>query len=497
MHDQCRKISNVEDDITSPVSSPVTGLAESAVGSAVDLAVAAHRGDQGPLLEVLHAVQAELGYVPTEAARLVADRLNLSRADVHGVVTFYHDFRDEPAGRRTGPDLPAPRPARRSAATRWSTRATAGSASTLGAHDQRRRGDARPGVLLRQLRPRPVGRGRRPALRPGRPRRLDALLAMEPAMADQAPVTVYVPRDSAARSVGADEVADRAGRAAGRPGPPGAQRLARHALARAAGRGRHAARAGWPTVRSGRATSTACSTRPARRRRPRRCGSAGPTRSSGCPRQQRVTFARVGVVDPLSPDDYVAHGGPGRAAPGAGDDARSEVVEEVVDVRPARSRRRRLPGRDQVAHGRCRRRVATRKYVCCNADEGDSGTFADRMLIEGDPFSLIEGMAIAAHAVGATRGLRLPPLGVPGRGRDPAPGDRHRLRPRLARASSVLGSGLTLRPARAGRRRRLHLRRGDLDAGEPRGQARGDPGQAADPRAGRACSAGRPSSTTC
>ena len=45
------------------------------------------------------------------------------------------------------------------------------------------------------------------------------------------------------------------------------------------------------------------------------------------------------------------------------------------------------------------------KYICVNADEGDSGTFADRMLMEGDPFCLLEGMAIAAHGVGADRGM--------------------------------------------------------------------------------------------
>ena len=47
---------------------------------------------------------------------------------------------------------------------------------------------------------------------------------------------------------------------------------------------------------------------------------------------------------------------------------------------------------------------ASRKFIVCNADEGDSGTYADRMLLEGDPFSLIEGMAIAAFAVGASKG---------------------------------------------------------------------------------------------
>ena len=77
----------------------MTGVAPAAdldVVQAVDLAVAAHRDDEGPLLEVLHAVQAELGWVPAEATRLVADRLNLSRAEVHGVLTFYADLRHSP-----------------------------------------------------------------------------------------------------------------------------------------------------------------------------------------------------------------------------------------------------------------------------------------------------------------------------------------------------------------------------------------------------------------
>jgi formate dehydrogenase subunit gamma len=80
----------------------MTGVAPAAdldVVQAVDLAVAAHRDDEGPLLEVLHAVQAELGWVPNEATRLVADRLNLSRAEVHGVVTFYADLRQSPPAR--------------------------------------------------------------------------------------------------------------------------------------------------------------------------------------------------------------------------------------------------------------------------------------------------------------------------------------------------------------------------------------------------------------
>ncbi|GAA1148761.1 NADH-quinone oxidoreductase subunit NuoF [Kribbella jejuensis] len=118
-------------------------------------------------------------------------------------------------------------------------------------------------------------------------------------------------------------------------------------------------------------------------------------------RQERVTFARVGVVDPLSTADYMAHGGLAglrnalALEPGA-------VVERVVESG--------LRGRGGAGFptGIKWRTVlnadADLKFVCCNADEGDSGTYADRMLIEGDPFTLIEGMTIAAYAVGAAEG---------------------------------------------------------------------------------------------
>ncbi|MGE3252332.1 formate dehydrogenase beta subunit [Pseudonocardia sp.] len=119
-------------------------------------------------------------------------------------------------------------------------------------------------------------------------------------------------------------------------------------------------------------------------------------------RQQRLTFARVGVVDPRSADDYQAHGGmAGLRAALALDPA--EVVEAVIGSGlrgrggagfPAGIKWRTVAGAE-----------ADVKFVCCNADEGDSGTFADRMLMEGDPFTLLEGMAIAAHAVGAVEGF--------------------------------------------------------------------------------------------
>jgi formate dehydrogenase subunit gamma len=61
--------------------------------------IEAHAGLEGPMLPILHAIQAEFGFIPEAAMRLVAARLNVSRAEVYGVVTFYHDFRQQPAGR--------------------------------------------------------------------------------------------------------------------------------------------------------------------------------------------------------------------------------------------------------------------------------------------------------------------------------------------------------------------------------------------------------------
>jgi formate dehydrogenase iron-sulfur subunit len=118
-------------------------------------------------------------------------------------------------------------------------------------------------------------------------------------------------------------------------------------------------------------------------------------------RQTRLTFARCGIVDPRSLDDYRTHGGgEGLAkALSLGPDA---IVEEVVQSG--------LRGRGGAGFptGVKWRTVAQtkgpQKYIVCNADEGDSGTFADRMIMEGDPFVLIEGMAIAGIATGATKG---------------------------------------------------------------------------------------------
>src|SRR3984957_8435455 len=117
--------------------------------------------------------------------------------------------------------------------------------------------------------------------------------------------------------------------------------------------------------------------------------------------QQRLTSARVGVIEPTNVADYVAHGGY-QGLPRALSMTQAEIVQSVLDSG--------LRGRGGAAFptGIKWKTVldqnAARKYVTCNADEGDSGTFSDRMLMEGDPFALIEGMTIAGIAVGATQG---------------------------------------------------------------------------------------------
>lgn len=118
-------------------------------------------------------------------------------------------------------------------------------------------------------------------------------------------------------------------------------------------------------------------------------------------RQQRLTFARCGVIDPLSLADYAAHGGWTGLHK-----ARAMTQERAVDeVKLSGLRGRGGAGFPTgVKWDTVRLAPGAHKTIVCNADEGDSGTFADRMIMEGDPFSLIEGMAIAGHATGADHG---------------------------------------------------------------------------------------------
>ncbi|MEP9370571.1 NADH-quinone oxidoreductase subunit NuoF [Mesorhizobium sp. KR1-2] len=119
-------------------------------------------------------------------------------------------------------------------------------------------------------------------------------------------------------------------------------------------------------------------------------------------KQTRLTFARCGITDPVSLEDYEAHGGL-TGLKNAVKMVPADIVKQVTDSG--------LRGRGgagfptgikwKTVHDT----AAEQKYIVCNADEGDSATFADRMIMEGDPFVLIEGMTIAGLATGATKGF--------------------------------------------------------------------------------------------
>ncbi|GAA6141749.1 NADH-ubiquinone oxidoreductase-F iron-sulfur binding region domain-containing protein [Hydrogenophaga sp. 5NK40-0174] len=219
----------------------------------------------------------------------------------------------------------------------------------------------------------------------------------------QANVKVYVPADTAAVAVGADEVAQRIAEEA-------AQRSLPVAIVRTGSRGLF-----WlETMVEVETADGRVAYGPVEEADIAGLFDAGFLQGGQHPKslglteaipylakQQRVTFARMGVTDPLSLQDYEQHGGwAGLKA------AASMAVEKVVDAISESG----LRGRGGAAFpagikwNTVQLAKAEQKYVVCNADEGDSGTYSDRMTLEGDPFMLIEGMAIAGLAVGATQG---------------------------------------------------------------------------------------------
>ena len=222
-------------------------------------------------------------------------------------------------------------------------------------------------------------------------------------MSAPTPVTVYVPRDSAATSVGADQVAAALVRAAARENHP-------IELIRNGSRGMlwleplvevvtPNGRVGYGPVAPADVDALVAAGMFDAADHPSCVGVVDDL--PWLATQKRVTFARVGLTDPLSPEDYLRHGGLAGLRR-ALQMTQADVVAEVTDSR--------LRGRGGAGFPAgikwktvldC---VDELKFLCCNADEGDSGTFADRMVMEGDPFLLIEGMTIAAYAVGAGEG---------------------------------------------------------------------------------------------
>ena len=216
-------------------------------------------------------------------------------------------------------------------------------------------------------------------------------------------VTVYVPRDSAALALGAERVAQRIVHEAAARGLP--LRIVRNGsrglfwLEPLVEVATPAGRIGYGPVTEDAVPSLFDADFLAGGAHPLRVGV--PEELPFLKRQERLTFARVGLSDPLALADYEAREGwAGLRRALAMDGA--AVVREVMNSG--------LRGRGGAAFPAgikwqtVRAAAGDHKVVVCNADEGDSGAFSDRMLMEGDPFALIEGMAIAAVATGAARG---------------------------------------------------------------------------------------------
>jgi formate dehydrogenase iron-sulfur subunit len=355
-----------------------------AIERCVGSAVARMKAEPGPLLEILHSVQNELGCVPAESVPLIADALNLSRAEVHGVVSFYHHFREHPAGQHIvklcraeacqamdGNALAefagGARPLAKRSSARSSRSRTPGNCACTVGHDRWPPAwpARRPGThMCRRL-----GRARmsarhghrslaRRCWRGSRERMTPARWRVNTAGESGRFKSCNGSRVFTGWSL--VEVRTPAGRVA--------MPSSRHDI-RAAGRG---VVNGGPRIGLGGIETTV---------------AAQPTAGHAarwCRGSEHI-------------DDYIAHGGAGL---------------NTALAMPCRDRAH----RDRFRLARAcaafpRHQMQTvldqdtaQKYIACNADEGDSGTFADRMLMEGDPFALIEGMAIAGLAVGATQG---------------------------------------------------------------------------------------------
>jgi formate dehydrogenase iron-sulfur subunit len=369
---------------------------------AIESVIRDHAEWAGGLMPALHAVQHHAGYIDRGYIPLLATTFNLSVAEVHGVISFYKDFRTAPP---KGPIVQVCRAeacASRGGEQVWQDFCSTAGVEQLDVEEVYCLGNCALGPTMAvrgdvfQVRDQAgiesvvaVALGQAPVF---------AEAPLRAASIDPQAVTVYVPRDAAARSAGADHVA---------------AALAAHSAVHVVRNGSRGMFWLEPLVEV--ATSEGriaygpvrVADVPSLLEAGFLHGGAHPLRlgpTEALPwmaHQQRVTFGRVGVIDPRDADDYLAHGGMEGLRRAFTMQSR-EVVDEVADSG--------LRGRGGAAFptGIKLRTVletpGTQKYILCNADEGDSGSFADRMLMEGDPFLLIEGMIIAGWAVGANDG---------------------------------------------------------------------------------------------
>ena len=368
-------------------------------------------GLEGALLPILHAINDAFGHVPDAAVPLIAVALNLSRAEVHGVLTFYSDFRRRRAGRhviklcraeacqaRGGRDVESH--ACRSLATDMGATSADGAITLEPVYCL---GNCATGPSL-------LADGQLHSLVDAA--HFDALVAdlragnppaRRVAGGGDRGILVCVPGEATARSFGSDQVAAAIAAEATRRGID-------VRIRRTGSRGAFFLE---PLVEidlpGGRIAYAGV-----REEDVPGLFDAGFLHGGAHAKciddpmlhpffavQKRLTFARCGEIDPRSLSDYEATGG----LRGLRRALAMSGAQIVVEIEASGLRGR---GGAGFPAGRKWRTVletaSDTKYIVCNADEGDSGTFADRMIMEGDPLLLIEGMTIAGVAVGATKG---------------------------------------------------------------------------------------------
>jgi formate dehydrogenase iron-sulfur subunit len=362
--------------------------------------IAEHSHIEGATLVILHALQEAFGYVPEPAIPMIASALNLSRAEVYGVFTFYHDFRHAPAGRHVL-KLCRAEACQAAGGDALAARAESRLGIAIGNTTADQRGPARDAgadLLPRPVRDRAVGDAGRP---PGRTAQRGAHRCPGGGGATMT-LRIFISRDAGAVAVGADEVAAALAQTAEargmaieivRTGSRGLYWLEPLVeIATAQGR-----------VAFGPVTEAdAASVLEAMAADGPHALRLGVTDEiPWLKRQTRLTFARCGVIDPRSVHDYRTHGGYKgleRALTLTADDILADVTTSGLRGRGGAG----FP--TGIKWKIVAQAIADRKFIVCNADEGDSGTFADRMIMEGDPFVVIEGMTIAGIAVGAGKG---------------------------------------------------------------------------------------------
>ena len=379
------------------------------IANIVAKAIENNHGRLGALMPVLHEVQKGAGYIPADAIPLIAEGLNLSRAEVQGVIGFYHDFHTHPVG-ETIVQVCRAEACQAAGGRELEAHAFKKLGIDYGGTTDDGKYTLEPVYCLGNCACSPSVRIGDDVHANVTAERFDELINLPERenrnhkVAPTGATRVFVPMDTTAVALGADEVAAAIAEQAAetgidveviRNGSRGAFWLEPLVEVETADGERRL----FGPVKSSDVSELFESGFPGDSNHDLALGGADEI--AWFERQEQLTFARAGLTDPLSIEDYEKLDG-FSGLHKALDMEPQAIVDEVKESG--------LRGRGGAAFPtgiKWQTVLATpsdQKYIVCNADEGDSGTFADRLLMEADPYQLIEGMTIAGLAVGATEG---------------------------------------------------------------------------------------------